>query len=626
MLDHEDIQALLTTLRLAVVSVFWLLLLGAPLAWWLGRTKSRTRPWVETIVALPLVLPPSVLGYYLLLAMGPRGPLGALTRSLGLPSPAFSFAGMAIGCVIFSLPFVVKTLVETFSAIDRRWLEAAATLGASRRDRLFSVVLPAARNGMLAAASLGFAHTVGAFGVVLMIGGNMPGRTQVLSTAIYRHVEAMEYREAGVLAAIALLASGGLLLAAHGLRAATWNRRASRPKSASPSAPGRMGREWKGAGRHASATHARGEDGASPSTVTGPRKLRAAIAWSAGTFVLRADIDWPLDGVWAVLGPSGSGKTSLLRCLAGLETCRGSIRLGDRAWQDDGCALPMHRRRIGYVFQDAALLPFLSVRDNILFGARRAPGEAFGPRPDHVIEALRLDPLLDRSVRDLSGGERQRVALARALLSKPELLLLDEPLASVDDAHREDILSMIGGLVADTGVPALYVTHRLEEAARLACRVALMRDGRIETEGPAGEVLSRMDGDPARSSEAVSVLDARVEAVEEDGLLRLAVGGLLLLAPHRPLPEGTRVRLVLHARDISLILERPRASSILNYIPAKVRSWTPAHRPHTVAVALEASGASLVAHITARSARTLGLREGLPVMAQIKALSIDGDS
>jgi molybdate transport system permease protein len=200
-----DLQALLVTLKLAGLTTLLLILFGTPLAWWLARTGGRLRAPVEALVALPLVLPPTVLGFYLLLAMGPGGPLAGL-------SLAFSFGGLLLGSMIYSLPFVVQPLRDSFAAIGEQPLEAAACLGAGPLDRFRSVVLPLARPGYVTAAVLGFAHTLGEFGVVLMIGGNIPGETQVLSIAVYEHVEALDYARAHVLAGGLLLVSFLLLL------------------------------------------------------------------------------------------------------------------------------------------------------------------------------------------------------------------------------------------------------------------------------------------------------------------------------------------------------------------------------------------------------------------------------
>jgi molybdate transport system permease protein len=205
MLSEADLTALAITLRLAAFSTLILLLLGTPLAWWLARTRWRFRFLLEALVALPLVLPPTVLGFYLLVALGPHGPVGALMEALGGRPLAFTFTGLVIGSVFYSLPFVVQPLQNAFAAIGRRPLEVAATLRASPLDRFFTVAIPLARPGLFSAAVLGFAHTLGEFGVVLMIGGNIPGETQVVSIAIYDHVEALEYQHAHWL-------SGGLLL------------------------------------------------------------------------------------------------------------------------------------------------------------------------------------------------------------------------------------------------------------------------------------------------------------------------------------------------------------------------------------------------------------------------------
>jgi molybdate transport system permease protein len=196
-----DWSAVRLTAELAALSTLILLIAGTPLAWGLARTRSRFKPLWAALVAMPLVLPPTVLGFYLLLLMGPQGPVGQLTQALGLGRLPFSFAGLVVASVIYSLPFVVQPLQQAFEAIPERTLEAAATLRAAPFDRFFSVALPLARPGLVTAAVLGFAHTVGEFGVVLMIGGNIPDKTRVLSVALYDHVEAMEFAAAHRLAA-----------------------------------------------------------------------------------------------------------------------------------------------------------------------------------------------------------------------------------------------------------------------------------------------------------------------------------------------------------------------------------------------------------------------------------------
>jgi molybdate transport system permease protein len=203
----QDLDAIRVTLQLALTSTAILLLLGIPLAWWLARSRCRLKTAVEAAVALPLVLPPTVLGFYLLIALSANGALGGFWQLLGGTGLAFTFSGLVIGSVLYSLPFVVQPLQNAFSSIDEKTLEAASTLRASPLDRFFSVVLPLSRAGLITAATLGFAHTMGEFGVVLMIGGNIPGQTQVLSIAIYDHVESLQYEQAHLLSAGLLLFS-----------------------------------------------------------------------------------------------------------------------------------------------------------------------------------------------------------------------------------------------------------------------------------------------------------------------------------------------------------------------------------------------------------------------------------
>lgn len=218
MLTPADLTALFLTLKLALLTTIILLVLGTPLAWWLARSRWRFKFLLEAMIALPLVLPPTVLGFYLLLTLGPRGFVGRLMQELGGEALAFSFSGLVVGSVIYSLPFVVQPLQDTFHNIGRRPLEVAATLRAGPLDRFLSVVLPLGKSGFITASMLGFAHTLGEFGVVLMLGGNIPGETQVLSIAIYNHVESLEYAQAHLLSAGLLLLSFVMMLTVYGLR------------------------------------------------------------------------------------------------------------------------------------------------------------------------------------------------------------------------------------------------------------------------------------------------------------------------------------------------------------------------------------------------------------------------
>ena len=217
MLNPDDLTALWITIKLASITSLILLLLGTPLAWWLAHTRSAFKPVIDAIVTLPLILPPTVLGFYLLIALGPKGPIGRLVELAGGQPLAFTFSGLVIGSVVYSFPFVVRPLQDAFANIGNRPLEVAATLRARPIDIFFTVVLPLARPGYITAVVLGFAHTLGEFGVVLMIGGNIPGATQVLSISIYDHVEVLEYGRAHLLSGILLVLSFVLLLSVYAL-------------------------------------------------------------------------------------------------------------------------------------------------------------------------------------------------------------------------------------------------------------------------------------------------------------------------------------------------------------------------------------------------------------------------
>jgi molybdate transport system permease protein len=228
-MSADDWAAIRLTATLASVSTLLLLLVGTPIAWWLARTRSRSKPLLSALVAMPLVLPPTVLGFYLLLLTGPQGLIGQATQAAGWGRLPFTFSGLVVASVLCSLPFVVQPLQQAFEAIDERTLEAAATLRAGPWDRFFTIALPLARPGLLTASVLGFAHTVGEFGVVLMIGGNIPGATRVLSVALYDHVEASEFGAAHRLAAVMLVFAFSVLVAMYVL-----NRQPQRTPQARP--------------------------------------------------------------------------------------------------------------------------------------------------------------------------------------------------------------------------------------------------------------------------------------------------------------------------------------------------------------------------------------------------------
>jgi molybdate transport system ATP-binding protein len=352
--------------------------------------------------------------------------------------------------------------------------------------------------------------------------------------------------------------------------------------------------------------------------------LDARVALAQGAFRLDAVLHAPGAGVTAVVGPSGSGKSTLLRCLAGLEShALGRIQLGDEIWLDaqHGVRVPPHRRGVAMVFQDAAPFAHLSVRANLEYGLRRCPVERRRISFDDATRSLRLAPLLDRRPVGLSGGERQRVAIARALLAGPRLVLLDEPLASLDPPARAEILELLRALFSSTPMPVLYVTHARSEAVQLADHVVVMDGGRVRASGPLTDMLLRADAPFGEPAEIGSVIDAEVVAVDErDGIAELRfAGGVLLVSG--ALRVGERRRVEILARDVSLSLEAPHRTSILNVLPARVEVVYEAESLQPL-VRVDVSGTALLARVSRRSLRVLALQRGTRVFAQVKAVAV----
>ena len=329
-------------------------------------------------------------------------------------------------------------------------------------------------------------------------------------------------------------------------------------------------------------------------------------------------------GVTALFGRSGAGKTSVVHAVAGLlRPDRGRIALGAEVLFDGrtGVSVPPHRRRIGYVFQDGRLFPHLTVRGNLTYGRRFGRGRD-GAAVDRVVGLLGLDSLLDRRPGRLSGGEVQRVAIGRALLAEPRLLLMDEPLSSLDEPRRAEILPYLERLRDETRVPILYVSHALAEVARLATTVVALRDGRVVQAGPAADVLSDPVAVPALGVRAAgSVLPGRVLAHHEDGLTEIEVSAGRLLLPRVAAEPGAGLRIRIAAQDVILSLGRPEGLSALNVLPVTVAELHLGEGPG-VAVALRAGEDSLLARITRRSAEALSLAPGVACHAVMKAVAV----
>lgn len=353
--------------------------------------------------------------------------------------------------------------------------------------------------------------------------------------------------------------------------------------------------------------------------------IAAAFRMEYPGFSLDVDLNLPARGVTALFGHSGSGKTTVLRCFAGLNRApRGRLVVEGQVWQDEaqGIFLPTHARPLGLVFQEASLFPHLSVRKNLEYGMKRA-GNKRGEGFDACVDLLGIRPLLDRAPERLSGGERQRVAIARALLTRPRLLLMDEPLAALDLKRKLEILPYLEKLHDELDIPVLYISHAPDEVARLADHLVLMDGGRVVASGPLMETLARADLPPAFADDAGVVLEAVVAAHEADGLTRLDFPGGHLYVSRREEPPGRRLRCRIHARDVSIALAAHADSSILNVLPATVQAVVATDTPGHVLVQLALhQGAVLLARITERSRLALGLAPGQPVVAQVKAVAL----
>jgi len=355
-------------------------------------------------------------------------------------------------------------------------------------------------------------------------------------------------------------------------------------------------------------------------------------------FAIDVSLALPTRGVTAIIGASGCGKTTVLRALAGLERAAGRVALDDEVWQDDasGRFVPTHRRPLGYVIQEAALFPHLTVHGNLHYGRQRSGAGAQRVALDAAVGLLGIDHLLDRKADRLSGGERQRVAIARALATGPRLLLMDEPLAALDAGRKAEILPYLERLHRELALPVVYVTHAMDEVARLADHLVLMRDGTVEAAGPLGELLARTDLHLGPPDDAGVVIEAQV--VEHDaphGLTR--IGGLeagsaaALWVGAVEAGAGQRVRARVLARDVSVARLPPGESSILNVLPVVLQGLQRERGAALLQLRVDHgdgatnSGWLLLARITSKSVDALQLREGDALHAQIKGVALMRD-
>lgn len=360
--------------------------------------------------------------------------------------------------------------------------------------------------------------------------------------------------------------------------------------------------------------------------------LHLQIKMRRSAFKLDVDLQLPGQGITAIFGPSGSGKTTLLRAVAGLENNQhGRIQIGAQIWQDtqQGIDLPTWQRPLGYVFQESSLLSHLSVTDNLNFGLKRALRSAGNTQSDATkalqasVELLGIGSLLQRMPHQLSGGERQRVAIARAIAMQPQLLLMDEPLASLDAARRQEIFPWLSTLRDELKMPMLYVTHSADEVARLADHLVVLDKGHVKVQGSVSAVLTQVVNPVVVGEDAGALIAGHIGQVDTQWhLSRVDFEGGYVWIRDAGLPVGKTVRIRILARDVSLATTEPQNTSIQNQLRGSIKSITPDAHPSQVMVVLKCGAEEVMARVTKRAVDELGLQAGQPVWAQVKSVAL----
>ena len=360
--------------------------------------------------------------------------------------------------------------------------------------------------------------------------------------------------------------------------------------------------------------------------------IHLQIQLNRSAFMLDVDLQLPGQGITAILGASGSGKTTLLRTVAGLEkNQQGRIQIGAHVWQDtqQGIDLPTWQRPLGYVFQESSLLPHLTVSDNLNFGLKRALKTSGNAQPDAAkalqasIELLGIGNFLQRMPDQLSGGERQRVAIARAIAMQPQLLLMDEPLASLDAARRQEIFPWLSKLRDELKMPMLYVTHSADEVARLADHLVVLDKGNVKAQGPVSAVLTQVVNPVVVGEDAGALIAGHIGQVDTQWhLSRIDFEGGCVWMRDAGLPVGKAVRIRILARDVSLATSEPQNTSIQNQLRGTIQSITPDAHPSQVLVVLKCGAEEVMARVTKRAVDELGLLVGQPVWAQVKSVAL----
>ncbi|MFC7217992.1 ABC transporter permease [Streptomyces polyrhachis] len=599
-------QALRLSLEVSLWALGLSLLLGVPLAWLLARVEFPGKALVRSLVLLPMVLPPTVGGVALLLGFGRRGLLGPwLEDTFGLTLP-FHTAGAVVAATFVAMPFLVISLEGALAGLRPSYEETAASLGASPLRVFRTVTLPLVAPGLVAGAALTWARALGEFGATITFAGNLPGVTQTLPLQVYLLLQD-EPQAATSVSLLLLAVAMAVLIALRG----RWNGGAGGGGWRS----GRVRHVW----RVRRVRLIRREEARE---VSYEKKPAPDVPTPHETWPLRAEVtgfthltlDAEPGTTIAVVGPNGAGKTTLLRALLGLTPrARAALRLGGRDVTD----LPPHRRGVAWVPQDGALFPHLSALANTAYGLRaQGVGRAQARRTARQwLERLGVGELAARRPHQLSGGQAGRVALARALAARPRLLLLDEPLAALDQTTRAQVRHLLRTHLADFGGVCLMVTHDPVEAVSLADRVLVLDEGAAIQDAPPAEVTRH-----PRSPWVARMLgrNAWPATAAEDGTLTLSNGGRLVAAD--PLPPGTQTLAIIPPEAVSLHRALPEGSP-RNVWQGTIREITAAGSRLRLLIT-SPQVPDLVAEITPESATTLALTEGTDIHMSVKATEV----
>nr|WP_290228338.1 molybdate ABC transporter permease subunit [Trichocoleus desertorum] len=478
-----DWSPLAISLKTASVATVVTGCLGTVAAWWLFNYQGRGKAWFDGLFTLPLVLPPTVVGFLLLLLFGKHGPIGQVLEFFGL-SIVFSWFATVIAATVVAFPLMYRTTLGAFEQVDAHLIQAARTLGASEWRIFWRVLVPLAWPGMIAGLILAFARSLGEFGATLMLAGNIPGQTQTIPTAIFFAVEQGNRSQALiwvlVVVAIALLTIANLnYWSSHRLWFALHSQGSRQTQSLESFKLDQVNWVKRSA----------------PETKTAPLKPELAIAISKQLANFSLDINCATDQKpLGLLGASGSGKSMTLRCIAGLEIpTSGRIVLNGRVLFDSDrqINLSSQQRHVGFLFQNYALFPHMTVVENIAFGLHNLPKAERGSRVARHIRMMQLQGLERRYPYQLSGGQQQRVALARALAIEPQILLLDEPFSALDTHLRSQLEKHLREILASYSGVTLFVTHNLEEAYRICQNLVILDAGKAIAHGPKAEIVER---------------------------------------------------------------------------------------------------------------------------------------